>query len=120
MGDLNDGPDAPALRDGLKAYPFASASILKDCELVTVMDAVEQGSYKYQGEWDTYDQFVVSASLVNGKGCTEFFGTEVMHLPFLLTDDDSYGGVKPFRTYNGRRYQGGYSDHLPIRMRIGY
>jgi len=120
MGDLNDGPDAPALRDGLKAYPFASVSILKDCELVTVMDAVEQGSYKYQGEWDTYDQFVVSASLVNGKGCTEFLGTEVMHLPFLLTDDDSYGGVKPFRTYNGRRYQGGYSDHLPIRMRIGY
>ena len=120
MGDLNDGPDAPALRDGLKARPYAQGRNLSDRELVTVMDAVEQGSYKYQGEWDTYDQFVVSASLMNGLGCTEFMKVEVMAEPFLLLDDDTYGGVKPFRTYNGRRYQGGYSDHLPVKMRIGF
>ena len=120
MGDLNDGPDAPALRQGLGAFPFANGSRLGDRNLVTVMDAVEQGSYKYQGEWDTYDQFVVSASLLNGLGCTEFVEASVVNVPFLLTDDNTYGGVKPFRTYNGRRYQGGYSDHLPVKMRIGF
>ena len=120
MGDMNDGPDAPALRDGLKAYAFTKGRNLDDRELVTVMDAVGQGSYKYQGEWDVYDQFVVSASLLNGLGCTEFLDADVMTAPFLLSDDDTYGGVKPFRTYNGRRYQGGYSDHLPVKMRIGF
>ena len=118
MGDLNDDPDAVALREGLKARPFSQGSGLADGELVTVMDKLEGHSYKYQGEWDTYDQFVVSASMLNGLGCTELLGAEVMNLPFLLADDDNYGGVKPFRTYNGRRYQGGYSDHLPVKIRI--
>jgi len=120
LGDLNDGPDAPAVREGLKAHPFIKGEGLDDRELVTVMDAVEQGSYKYQGEWDTYDQFVVSASLLNGLGCTGFIDAQVVAAPFLLEDDNTYGGVKPFRTYNGRRYQGGYSDHLPVKMRIGF
>ncbi|MBO7437546.1 MAG: endonuclease [Bacteroidaceae bacterium] len=110
MGDLNEGPDDPAVRDVLAAGH----------ELVTVMDKVDGGSYKYDGEWDKYDQFILSESFTNGLGCTELLGAEFMDLPFLLTDDDSYGGRKPFRTYNGRRYQGGYSDHLPIKMSIGF
>lgn len=120
MGDLNDNPDSPALREGLKTNPYSNGAHLDDCNLVTVMDPLEGGSYKYQGQWDKYDQFVVSASLLNGNGSTEFLGSEIMRLPFLLTDDDSYGGVKPLRTYNGRRYQNGYSDHLPVILHIGF
>lgn len=120
MGDLNEGPDDPAVRQGLKARPYASARNLGDRNLVTVMDNLDDGSYKYQGVWDKYDQFVVSASLLNGLGCTGMQAIEILSLPFLLTDDDNYGGVKPFRTYNGRRYQGGYSDHLPVKMSIEF
>ena len=120
MGDLNEGPDDPAVRNGLGAHAFASGRNERDRELVTVMDPMDDGSYKYDGLWDKYDQFVVSASLLNGLGCTEMLSAEVMRLPFLMADDDAYGGVKPFRTYNGRRYQNGYSDHLPVKMRIGF
>ena len=120
MGDLNDGPDAPAVRDGLVAHRFSEGRNLDDREMVTVMDPLIDGSYKYQGEWDKYDQFVVSASFLNGLGCTEMTGVGIMTLDFLLSDDDGYGGVKPFRTYNGRRYQGGYSDHLPVKMGLGF
>ncbi len=120
MGDLNDGPDDPAVREGLEAQTFASGSGLDDRCLVTVMDPLPDGSYKYQGIWDKYDQFVVSASLLNGLGCTGMIDAGIISHGFLLADDDAYGGLKPFRTYNGRRYQGGYSDHLPIRMRIGF
>ena len=120
MGDLNEGPDDPAVRMGLKAHPRAAGRNLDDRELVTVMDPLDEGSYKYQGAWDKYDQFVVSASLLNGKGCTATTEVEIMHRSFLLADDDSYGGVKPFRTYNGRRYQGGYSDHLPVKMSLEF
>lgn len=34
--------------------------------------------------------------------------------PFLLTEDRKYGDEQPFRTYYGMKYQGGYSDHLPV------
>ena len=120
MGDFNEGPDDPAVRDGLKTHSYASGRNLEDRELVTVMDPMDDGSYKYQGVWDKYDQFIVSASLLNGLGCTEMTDADILRLPFLLSDDDAYGGVKPFRTYNGRRYQGGYSDHLPVKIRIGF
>ena len=110
MGDLNEGPDDPAVRDVLVA----------GSRLVTLVDDLDGGSYKYDGEWDKYDQFIVSDCFTNGLGCTELLGVEYMALPFLLTDDDSFGGVKPFRTYNGRRYQGGYSDHLPVKIVVGF
>ena len=120
MGDLNDGPDNASIREGLMAKPFSGSAGLDDRNLVTVMDPIDDGSYKYEGAWDKYDQFIVSASLLNGLGCTEVMGTEIMNQTFLLTDDNTFGGVKPFRTYNGRRHQGGYSDHLPIKMRVGF
>ena len=120
MGDLNEGPDDPSVRVGLKAHPYSRGYSLDDRELVTVMDPFEDGSYKYEGLWDKYDQFIVSASLLNGLGCTGMLDACILRLPFLLADDDNYGGVKPFRTYNGRRYQGGYSDHLPVKMGISF
>ena len=43
----------------------------------------------------------------------------VIHAPhFLLEEEKRYGGKKPFRTYNGMRYQPGYSDHLPLIVRL--
>lgn len=120
MGDLNEGPDDPSVREGLGAKPRSRGTQVGDCELITLMDPMEDGSYKYDGEWDKYDQFILSASFTNGLGCTEFLEAGIMDHGFLLMDDDSFGGRKPYRTYNGRRYQGGYSDHLPVKIRIGF
>ena len=39
---------------------------------------------------------------------------DVFRAPFLLTEDRKYGDEQPFRTYYGMKYQGGYSDHLPV------
>ena len=33
---------------------------------------------------------------------------------FLLTEDKKYGDSQPFRTYYGFKYEGGYSDQLPL------
>ena len=32
----------------------------------------------------------------------------------LLIEDDTYGGLKPFRCFLGSKYLEGYSDHLPL------
>jgi hypothetical protein len=39
---------------------------------------------------------------------------------FLLVDDPDYPGKKPFATYSGFRYAGGYSDHLPVIFNVRY
>jgi hypothetical protein len=67
------------------------------------------GSYKYRGRWSNIDQFLVC-------GATGKFGISgaILDLPALLVPDEEYGGVKPYRTYQGYLYNGGISDHLPI------
>lgn len=45
---------------------------------------------------------------------TSFEQVQILTFPFLLQEDDKYGGNSPFRTYHGRKYRGGFSDHLPI------
>ena len=120
MGDLNEGPDDRAVREGLSAHCSPGVHDLPDRTLVTLMDNIHDGSYKNQGIWDSFDQFVVSASLINSCGNIRLADVGVFSPKFMLVDDDVYGGQKPFRTYNGRRYQNGYSDHLPIVLRLSF
>ena len=42
----------------------------------------------------------------------------ILRFPFLLEEDNVYGGDTPFRTYKGMRYHGGYSDHLPVLLEL--
>ena len=67
-----------------------------------------EGSYKYKDAWSCIDQMFANRELE-----AEVFVTE-----FMLTDDTRYMGRKPFRTFSGMQYLGGYSDHLPIIVRI--
>ena len=43
---------------------------------------------------------------------------QIFDAPFLLEPDETYGGVKPRRSYLGPRYLGGFSDHLPLVARF--
>ena len=51
---------------------------------------------------------------------TSFEQVQVLRFPFLLQEDDRYGGDTPFRTYHGRKYRGGFSDHLPILLHLSW
>lgn len=100
MGDFNDGP-----RSNIVKRAFAG--------MTNLMTDGKQGSYKYHGVWDCIDQILVNESL-HGK-VTE---AGVYSNPMLTEDDIQYGGTKPFRTYIGRKYNKGFSDHLPVFFKI--
>lgn len=79
----------------------------------------DKGTYKYKSEWSLFDQFVVSKSLLKGGGfVVENQRAYVYDARFLLQTDNTYMGYKPYRTYLGPRYVGGFSDHLPIYLRL--
>ena len=86
--------------------------------LIDVSDGVEgthgaKGTYKYKGLWGSLDHIFVSAGM--GERLMDCW---IHDLPFLLEDDEKYGGVQPRRTYVGFRYNDGYSDHLPLVARF--
>ena len=73
-----------------------------------------KGTYKYMGEWGSLDHIFVSEAL-----STIVHDCRIADFPFLLEDDKRYGGVRPRRTYIGPRYQkNGFSDHLPLVLRL--
>jgi len=51
---------------------------------------------------------------------TSAVGAQVLDFDFLLEPDTKFQGKKLFRTYNGFKYNGGYSDHLPVRLKLTY
>ena len=70
-------------------------------------------TYRHQGEWGSLDHIFASPAMAS-RLCECFIFDE----PFVLEDDDTYGGVKPRRNYLGPRYQAGFSDHLPLVARF--
>ena len=68
----------------------------------------ERGTHKYRGEWTCLDQFYISESL------DSISHVRIYDAEWIQETDEKYMGLKPKRTYNGYRYQNGYSDHLPI------
>ena len=105
-GDFNDYADSPSL---LYLEEHGLHNVTKD----VVGSHGAKGTYRYKGRWQSIDHVLVSTVL-----CDSVAQTFVHDAPFLLEEDKKYGGFKPFRTYNGYRYQRGFSDHLPLVVRF--
>lgn len=101
-GDFNDYV-------GDKSIVRITEAQLTDVSADAVGSHGARGTYRYQGQWGSLDHVFASPSMA--KRLVECV---VYDAPFLLTEDDVYGDVKPFRTYLGPRYLGGFSDHLPL------
>ena len=106
VGDFNDYADSPSLQ-------FLEHQALHNVTRHAVGTHGAKGTYRYEGQWQSIDHVLVSAALRDSVA-----HAYVNDAPFLLEEDNKYGGVKPFRTYNGYRYQRGFSDHLPLVVRF--
>lgn len=120
-GDFNDYPHNASLSQVLRAQQPAGETA-DDRTLYNLMAGRKhEGTYRYRGEWGILDQLIVSGRLLSEE---EVFSTScervrILRFPFLMTEDERYGGPMPFRTYLGPRYLGGYSDHLPVLAEFG-
>lgn len=72
-----------------------------------------KATYRYRGRWGSLDHIIVDES--TAQSLVECY---VHDAPFLLKEDEKYGGVEPRRNYLGSRYQDGFSDHLPLVARF--
>ena len=107
-GDFNDGADGYSLQ---QYYQHGLKNITSKAHGDNHVD----GTYKYKGEWESIDHILASPLIYNKVY------SAVIHSPlFLLENETQYGGVRPRRTYNGMRYQPGYSDHLPLVVQLTF
>ena len=112
LGDFNSTPDEQAIKSLLTSTRSHEALINLSDPLFD--DGV--GTYRYMGTWELFDQVIVTAQLLS---CSDGLFTEPKFLrifrpEFLFNKDPKYPGLSPFSTYRGYKYQGGFSDHLPV------
>ena len=107
-GDFNDYAESPSLQ-------FLEENGLHIITRKAKGSHGAEGTYRYEGRWQSIDHVLVSPLL-----CDKVAETCVNDAPFLLQEDKKYGGVKPLRTFIGLRYQRGFSDHLPLIVRFHF
>ncbi len=120
MGDFNATPLESCFTAILKALPYPGNGNPKYLINLSILwSSKAEGTIRNAGQWETFDQMICSQKLIENKKLRitpESSG--ICKFDFLLENDASYLGKKPFRTYLGPAYHGGTSDHLPIRLHI--
>lgn len=120
MGDFNDQPVDKSISETLGALSLED--VYADKQLFNMFctsdNNKELGTYKYQGIWYINDHFIVTGNMLTKENLINIKNNEalIFSADFLLEEDIKYYGKKPFRTNIGPRYNGGFSDHLPIYL----
>ncbi len=111
VGDFNDNPTDSSILHHLKAgNEYASAVNLA---YMYRINNTELGSLKYNGKWDLFDQIILSRSLYHINSHYGIPQQQIFNRSFLIQADGRFAGY-PFRTYGGKTFLNGFSDHLPV------
>ncbi len=121
MGDFNAGLDDGLFREvlpvaGVEGVRPGAPALFHEPGRPALSFPEARGTYRYRGLWETIDHILVSPPLMDARAA--FHTADGMRFvaafPFLCEPDKTYGGIRPFRTYQGPLYKGGYSDHFPV------
>ncbi|MEL6305679.1 MAG: endonuclease [Bacteroidota bacterium] len=106
MGDFNDNPTAKSIETLMESQRFINP--------MQSLLSRKMGSANYKGQWSLFDQIILSHSFLNFEpGTPNYKGAQIFAPKFLRERKGRYKGT-PFRTYAGKKYLGGYSDHFPV------
>ena len=135
MGDFNDDPEDPSITEGLQAGD-AFHSIVNLAFLARQADSTV-GTIAWHTGWNMFDQIMISRPLYYtnlhshesaGSGSkktpshlnsyeNKLWGSpriNVYKRPWMLQHDGNKYDGWPLRTFAGKKYMNGFSDHLPV------
>lgn len=110
MGDFNDGPFDQSIK-----------TLLSGADLYNPMEKLigeDRGSANYKQRWSLFDQIILSDTFFKkGSGHHSFAHANIFDDHLLKEWSGRYKG-NPFRTYVGKKYLGGHSDHFPVYIQL--
>ncbi len=107
MGDFNDDPTSKSVKQHLVLDDFYNP-------MESLLDKEKTGTLTYDGKWNLFDQIIFSKNFLEKKeGELYFKHAEVFNKKWMKVFKGKLKG-SPFRTYIGKWYQGGFSDHFPV------
>jgi predicted extracellular nuclease len=122
MGDFNDHPNDKSVYEVLGAKEELASSLYNHMYSI---HASGNGSYFYKGEWGALDQMITSRGLMlatDGNTKTSGWHADSQSAGVVREEKllfrDKEGIARPSRSYAGDSYKGGYSDHLPVFIKL--
>ncbi len=127
MGDWNDEPDNKSIIEVLKAK--GDMQNLQAGDLFNPMARLKAeglGSHAHYNsqekkvEWNVLDQVILSQNLLDRKSKLQYLpNSATIYKPeFLLQQEPPQYKGQPLRTFAGKRYLAGYSDHFPVFVNL--
>ncbi|RAJ18034.1 endonuclease/exonuclease/phosphatase family protein [Olleya aquimaris] len=108
MGDFNDDPSSKSVRQLV-----SNQGLFNPMETLI---SIDRGTTVHNFEWNLFDQIIISHNFFERKAKSwRYVKANIFDPDFLKQSDGKYKGT-PYRTYVGKRYKGGYSDHFPVYM----
>ena len=122
MGDFNDDPISPSVREGLGVQNHPEQT--KPADYYTPMLQLYNkgmGTLAYRDVWNLFDIIVVNGELIGSNPTTWQLYRDpettdmgfIFKQPFMIQQSGQYKGYT-LRTFVGGQWQGGYSDHFPV------
>ena len=106
IGDFNDDPHSNSIKRLVE-----SSNLFNPME---TLKSFNRGTTKHNWQWNLFDQILISTNFFKTSDrLFEYSSANIFDEDFLKLFNGKYKG-SPFRTYVGKKYQGGYSDHFPV------
>lgn len=110
MGDFNDNPNSKSV-----LYLKETASLFNPMETVW---SYSRGSVNHNFGWIMFDQILVTTNFFeHNEEEFSFDKADIFDEDFLTQYSGKFRG-QPYRTYVGKKYKGGFSDHFPVYILI--
>ncbi|WP_449389286.1 endonuclease/exonuclease/phosphatase family protein [Chryseobacterium lineare] len=113
-GDFNENPDDENLEKIL--YDNSHEKVLEN-PFRQLFSTGNYSTFHYESGL-LFDQIILSESFFKEDNMLSFRSAEVFRSEKISSRDKRFEG-RPFRTYSGTRYLGGYSDHFPVFVTLG-
>ena len=115
MGDLNDDPTSPSVKNILNTK--TDRDNLKMKELYNPMEEMFKkglGTLAWRDGWNLFDQMIVSSELMKKDYSSyRFYKAGIYNKTYLVNTQGQYKGY-PYRSFANGAFTGGYSDHFPV------
>ncbi len=106
MGDFNDGPHNESVKNNLVQKDLYNPMVF--------LNTRYEGSLNHSFEWYLFDQIILSTNFMRMHENTLRYSKSDIYNEHYLTEFKGRFKGNPFRTYAGKKYLGGYSDHFPV------
>ena len=106
IGDFNDDPSNNSIKRLVDGYDLHNP--------METLRSFNRGTTNHKRQWNLFDQIFFSTNFFKStRDKFEFSTANIFDEDFLKLFNGKYKGT-PYRTYVGKRYKGGYSDHFPV------